>query len=202
MRALARGVGVAIATSGPGATNLVTGIATAMMDSSPIVCITGQVGGASLSVTTLFRRPTSLALLCQSRSITICCVTRAEDLAPAMREAFWLAKSGRAGPGVDRCHQSYARAGKFGEFDWDAAEPGHRNRCLAASSSTPQYGDALELINHAKRPVILAGHGILLSGAMREVCNLRHEHAQAPVAMTLLGIGSFPASHPLNLCLG
>src|SRR5580698_3983805 len=166
------GVGVAVATSGPGATNLVTGIATAMMDSSPIVCITVPITKHNYLI------------------------TRAEDLGPAMREAFWLAKSGRPGPVLIDVTKDAQQASC--DFDWEAAEPGHRNSCLAASSVAPQYSDALELINHARRPVILAGHGILLSGAMHEVSAFA-ERAQAPVAMTLLGIGSFPASHPLNL---
>src|SRR5271156_444796 len=188
------GVGVAIATSGPGATNLVTGIATAMMDSSPIVCITGQVGSKLIGYDAFQETDiTGITLPITKHNYL---VTRAEDLAPAMREAFWLAKSGRPGPVLIDVTKDAQQASC--EFDWDAAEPKHRNCCLAASSAAPQYGDALELINHAKRPVILAGHGILLSGAMREVCAFA-ERAQAPVAMTLLGIGSFPASHPLNL---
>src|SRR6202522_144936 len=188
------GVGVAIATSGPGATNLVTGIATAMMDSSPMVCITGQVGSKLIGYDAFQETDiTGITLPITKHNYL---VTRAEDLAPAMREAFWLAKSGRPGPVLIDVTKDAQQASC--EFDWDAAEPKHPNCCLAASSAAPQYGDALELINHAKRPVILAGHGILLSGAMREVCAFA-ERTQAPVAMTLLGIGSFPASHPLNL---
>src|SRR5271169_3503950 len=187
------GVGVAIATSGPGATNLVTGIATAMMDSSPIVCITGQVGSKLIGYDAFQETDiTGITLPITKHNYLI---TRAEDLAPAMREAFWLAKSGRPGPVLIDVTKDAQQASC--EFNWDAAEP-QRRHCLAASSSTPQYGDALELINRARRPVILAGHGILLSGAMSEVCAFA-ERAQAPVAMTLLGIGSFPASHPLNL---
>jgi acetolactate synthase-1/2/3 large subunit len=187
------GVGVAIATSGPGATNLVTGIATAMMDSSPIVCITGQVGSKLIGYDAFQETDiTGITLPITKHNYL---VTRAEDLAPAMREAFWLAKSGRPGPVLIDVTKDAQQA--TCEFNWDAAEP-QRRHCLAASSTAPQYDDALELINHAKRPVILAGHGILLSGAVREVCAFA-ERAQAPIAMTLLGIGSFPASHPLNL---
>jgi len=188
------GVGVAVATSGPGATNLVTGIATAMMDSSPIVCITGQVGSKLIGYDAFQETDiTGITLPITKHNYLI---TRAEDLGPAMREAFWLAKSGRPGPVLIDVTKDAQQASC--DFDWEAAEPGHRNSCLAASSVAPQYSDALELINHAKRPVILAGHGILLSGAMHEVSAFA-ERAQAPVAMTLLGIGSFPASHPLNL---
>src|SRR5271154_5771836 len=186
-------VGVAIATSGPGATNLVTGIATAMMDSSPIVCITGQVGSKLIGYDAFQETDiTGITLPITKHNYL---VTRAEDVAAAIREAFWLAKSGRPGPVLIDVTKDAQQASC--EFDWEAAEP-QRRHCLAASSSTPQYGEALELINHAKRPVILAGHGILLSGAMREVCAFA-ERAQAPVAMTLLGIGSVPASHALNL---
>jgi acetolactate synthase-1/2/3 large subunit len=165
-----------------------------MMDSSPIVCITGQVGSKLIGYDAFQETDiTGITLPITKHNYL---VTRAEDIAAAMREAFWLAQSGRPGPVLIDVTKD-AQQGSC-ELDWDAAEPGHRNRCLAASLTAPQYGDALELINCAKRPVILAGHGILLSGAMRELCALA-ERAQIPVAMTLLGIGSFPASHPLNL---
>src|SRR3979411_2980134 len=140
------GVGVAIATSGPGATNLVTGIATAMMDSSPIVCITGQVGSKLIGYDAFQETDiTGITLPITKHNYL---VTRAEDLAAAMREAFWLAKSGRPGPVLIDVTKDAQQASC--KFDWDAAEPRRRNCCLAASSTVPQYGDALELINHAK----------------------------------------------------
>src|SRR5271165_4014599 len=188
------GVGVVIATSGPGATNLVTGIATAMMDSSPIVCITGQVGSKLIGYDAFQETDiTGITLPITKHNYL---VTRAEDLAEAIREAFWVARSGRPGPVLIDVTKDAQQASC--EFDWDAAEPRRRTCRPAVCTTAPQFADALELINHAKHPVILAGHGILLSGAMRELWALA-ELAQIPVAMTLLGIGCFPASHPLNL---
>src|SRR5271165_4411556 len=188
------GVGVAIATSGPGATNLVTGIATAMMDSSPIVCITGQVGSKLIGYDAF--RETDITGITLPITKHNYLVTRAEDLAEAIREAFWVARSGRPGPVLIDVTKDAQQASC--EFDWDAAQPRRRTCRPAVCAAAPQFADALELINQAKRPVILAGHGILLSSAMRELCALA-ELAQIPVAMTLLGIGCFPASHPLNL---
>ncbi|MFY9754000.1 MAG: biosynthetic-type acetolactate synthase large subunit [Candidatus Acidiferrales bacterium] len=187
-------VGVAVATSGPGATNMVTGIATAMMDSSPIVCITGQVG-SKLIGSDAFQETdiTGITLPITKHNYL---VTRADELARTIREAFYVAASGRPGPVLIDITKD-AQQGSC-EFDWDAAKPqlvGHRPDLSPAAK---EYAKAIELIHNAKRPVILAGRGILLSGAMGEVRELA-ERASIPVAMTLLGIGSVPASHPLNL---
>jgi acetolactate synthase-1/2/3 large subunit len=187
-------VGVAIATSGPGATNMVTGIATAMMDSSPIVCITGQVG-SKLIGSDAFQETdiTGITLPITKHNYL---VTSAADVAPAIREAFAVAKSGRPGPVLVDITKD-AQQG-LAELNWDAAEP---HLAEAFDDALPGDGDhreALALINAAKRPLILAGHGIMQSGASREVIALA-ERAQIPVAVTLLGIGGVPASHPLNL---
>jgi acetolactate synthase I/II/III large subunit len=187
------GVGVAVATSGPGATNLVTGIATAMMDSSPIVCITGQVGSKLIGYDAFQETDiTGITLPITKHNYL---VTRADELAAAIREAFHIARSGRPGPVLIDVTKD-AQQGSA-EFDWDAAEPRPHKRPVSPTSPE-NYRQALELIRNAKRPVILAGHGIQLSGAMREVLAFA-ERADVPVAMTLLGIGGFPASHPLNL---
>src|SRR5438477_5120906 len=188
------GVGVAIATSGPGATNLVTGIATAMMDSSPIVCITGQVGSKLIGYDAFQETDiTGITLPITKHNYL---VTRAEDLAPTIREAFHIAKSGRPGPVLIDVTKDAQQASC--EFVYEAGAAQHRSTREPARPSAVQYSQALDLINSAKRPVILAGHGILLSGAMSEVCAFA-ERTQIPVAMTLLGIGALPASHPLNL---
>jgi acetolactate synthase-1/2/3 large subunit len=188
------GVGVAIATSGPGATNLVTGIATAMLDSSPIVCITGQVGSKLIGHDAFQEIDiTGITLPITKHNYL---VTRAEDVAGTIREAFALAKSGRPGPVLIDVAKDAQQASC--EFDWRAAEPKIRNHAPDLEVNRRQHEKALELINSARRPLILAGHGILLSGAMQDVLSFA-EQAQAPVAMTLLGIGGFPASHPLNL---
>src|SRR3984885_10897802 len=188
------GVGVAIATSGPGATNMVTGIATAMMDSSPIVCITGQVG-SKLIGSDAFQETdiTGITLPITKHNYL---VTSAADVAPAVREAFAVARSGRPGPVLVDITKD-AQQGSC-EVDWNAAEP-HLSE--ARDDALPGDGDhreALALINAARRPLILAGHGVMLSGAEREILALA-ERAQIPIAVTLLGIGGVPASHPLNL---
>jgi acetolactate synthase-1/2/3 large subunit len=122
-------------------------------------------------------------------------VTKASDVAPAVREAFYLAKHGRPGPVLIDITKDAQQSST--EFDWDAAAPRPHGR-PAPPPQDAQFRDALALINSAARPVILAGHGLLLGNAMREVREFA-ERAQIPVAMTLLGIGAFPASHPLNL---
>ncbi|MGH9524692.1 MAG: biosynthetic-type acetolactate synthase large subunit [Terriglobales bacterium] len=187
------GVGVAIATSGPGATNLVTGIATAMMDSSPVVCITGQVGSKVIGYDAFQETDiTGITLPITKHNYL---VTRPDELAKVIREAFQIARSGRPGPVLIDVTKDAQQMSC--EFDWDSAEPRPHKR-PAQSPTRQQYQQALDLLHNAKRPVILAGHGILLSGAMREVTAFA-ELADIPVAMTLLGIGGFPASHPLNL---
>jgi len=191
------GVGVAVATSGPGATNMVTGIATAMLDSSPIVCITGQVG-SKLIGSDAFQEVdiTGVTLPITKHNYL---VTRAEDVARSLREAFHIARTGRPGPVLVDITKDAQQSSC--EFDWDAAAPpagagpGYRP---ALRSCAAEYDNALELLNTAQRPLILAGHGILMSGGMRQLKELA-EKACIPVAMTLLGIGAFPASHPLNL---
>jgi acetolactate synthase-1/2/3 large subunit len=184
-------VGVAVATSGPGATNMVTGIATAMMDSSPIVCITGQVG-SSLIGSDAFQETdiTGITLPITKHNFL---VTRASEVASAVREAFAIAASGRPGPVLIDITKD-AQLGSC-EFDWDAAAPDLEAFARPGHSSGV---DPLPLINAAERPLILAGHGIILAGA-EAALQAFAERAQLPVAMTLLGIGGFPASHPLNL---
>jgi acetolactate synthase-1/2/3 large subunit len=186
-------VGVAIATSGPGATNMVTGLATAMMDSSPIVCITGQVGSRLIGSDAFQETDITGVTLPVTKHNYL--VTKASDVAAAVREAFYLARTGRPGPVLiditKDAQQSQA------EFDYDAAAPRPHGR----PGPPPQehhFREALALINAAERPVILAGHGIMLGNAMAEFKAFA-ERTQIPVAMTLLGIGGFPASHTLNL---
>jgi len=186
-------VGVAIATSGPGATNMVTGIATAMMDSSPIVCITGQVGSRLIGSDGFQETDITGVTLPVTKHNYL--VTRAEDVAPAIREAFHIAASGRPGPVLIDITKDAQQSAC--EFDWDAAAP--RPYARPARSIDPRaLEQALALINSAKRPIILAGHGIILSESTAAVQELA-ERARIPIAMTLLGIGGIPASHPLNL---
>ena len=187
-------VGVAIATSGPGATNMVTGIATAMMDSSPIVCITGQVG-SKLIGSDAFQETdiTGITLPITKHNYL---VTSAADVAPAVLEAFAVAKSGRPGPVLVDITKDAQQSSC--EVDWEAAEPCLVETYDAALPGDGEARDALELINSAERPLILAGHGVMQSAAERQILELA-ERGQIPIAVTLLGIGGVPASHPLNL---
>ena len=187
-------VGVAVATSGPGATNMVTGIATAMLDSSPIVCITGQVGSKVIGSDAFQETDVTGVTLPITKHNYL--VSDVSEVAPTIHEAFYVARSGRPGPVLVDITKDAQQAS--GEFVWDPSPvrlPGYRPDLLA---SDVEYQQAVELINNAKRPIIFAGHGVILSGATGLVRELT-ERANIPIAMTLLGIGSFPALHPLNL---
>ncbi len=188
--------GVAIATSGPGATNMVTGIATAMLDSSPIVCITGQVSSRLLGLDAFQEIDiTGITLPITKHNYL---VRRAEDIAPAIREAFAVATSGRPGPVLVDITKDAQLASC--EFDWEGATPVLRRATAARPAPAAGCEAAVDLINAARRPVILAGHGIILGGAVDPVRDLA-EKADIPVAATLLGLTAFPASHPLALGL-
>ena len=187
-------VGVAVATSGPGATNMVTGIATAMLDSIPIVCITGQVGSKLIGSDAFQETDITGVTLPITKHNYL--VTHASEVARTIREAFYVARSGRPGPVLVDITKD-AQQGSC-EFDWEAAKPQLPGYRPDLSPAPQEYERALELIHNSKRPVILAGHGIIISGAMREVRDFA-ERAGIPVALTLLGLGALPASHPLNL---
>ena len=186
--------GVVVATSGPGATNLVTGLATAMLDSIPLVAITGQVGSGLLG-TDAFQEVdiTGITLPITKHNYL---VTRAEDIAPAIREAFAVATSGRPGPVLVDITKD-AQQGRA-ILDWEGAAPTRHLRHIPPFPAQTDLDRAIALINAAERPVILAGHGIQLSGARAEVLALA-ELAQIPFAETLLGLGAVPASHVLSL---
>jgi acetolactate synthase-1/2/3 large subunit len=188
------GVGVAMATSGPGATNMVTGIATAMLDSSPVVCITGQVSSKLLGSDAFQEIDiTGITMPITKHNVI---VSRAEDIARSVREAFIIANTGRPGPVLVDITKDAQQASC--EFDWEASTPKLPQKRVRNDHNQEEFDRAIELLNTAKRPIILAGRGIMLSGAMRafeqfvRTCNI-------PVAMTLLGIGAFPASDPMNL---
>jgi acetolactate synthase I/II/III large subunit len=188
------GVGVAMATSGPGATNMVTGIATAMLDSSPVVCITGQVSSKLLGSDAFQEIDiTGITMPITKHNVV---VSRAEDIARTVREAFLIANTGRPGPVLVDITKDAQQASC--EFDWEAAAPKLPQKRLRNDHNQAELDRALELLNTAKRPVILAGRGIMLSGAMRAFEQFVRT-SNIPVAMTLLGIGCFPASDPMNL---
>ncbi len=187
-------VGVAIATSGPGATNLVTGIATAMLDSVPIVCITGQVSSKVLG-TDAFQEIdiTGITLPITKHNFL---VTRAEDIAPTIRLAFQIAAEGRPGPVLVDITKDAQQAKATFDFA-AAAPPPHRPHPMLRAESDAMK-EAVALIAAAKKPLILAGHGIIVSGARQQVLDFA-ERRQIPVASTLLGLGAFPTDHPLSL---
>ncbi len=184
-------VGVAIATSGPGATNMVTGIATAMMDSSPIVCITGQVGAALIGSDAFQEADiTGITLPITKHNFL---VQHANEVAPAIREAFAIAAGGRPGPVLVDITKNAQQ--ELCELDWEGAAP---DLSALERPGHVMGADPVALINAAQRPLILAGHGVILGGS-EAVLRAFVEKSGIPVAMTLLGIGGFPASHPLNL---
>jgi acetolactate synthase-1/2/3 large subunit len=187
-------VGVAIATSGPGATNLVTGIATAMLDSSPIVCITGQVSSKLLGSDAFQETDITGVTLPITKHNYL--VTRAEEIAPTLREAFAIAREGRPGPVLVDITKDAQQASIDVELD---APENLRHRWRP--TLRPRAADldrARELIDAAERPLVLAGHGIVQSGAADEL-RAFVERGAIPVAQTLLGLGGFPASHRLSL---
>ena len=187
-------VGVAIATSGPGATNMVTGIATAMLDSSPLLCITGQVGSKVVGTDAFQETDVTGVTLPITKHNYL--VSHVDDVAPTIHEAMYIARSGRPGPVLVDITKDAQQLTT--ELHWDPSDvklPGYRPDL---SPTADEYKRAAELINGAKRPIILAGHGVLLSDATALVRQLA-EKAHIPMAMTLLGIGGVPALHPLNL---
>ncbi|GIL12332.1 MAG: acetolactate synthase [Chloroflexota bacterium] len=188
-------VGVAIATSGPGATNLVTGIGTAMMDSSPIVCITGQVPRGAIGSDAFQEIDiTGITLPITKHNYL---VNDVRELAYTIREAFHIARTGRPGPVlVDIPKDVQNEKIEFEYPEGPIRLPGYRP---PSAADADQLAAALELIRQAKKPVILAGHGILMSGASNELRELS-ERAQIPVTLTLLGKGAMPENHPL--CVG
>ncbi|HEX3375741.1 MAG TPA: biosynthetic-type acetolactate synthase large subunit [Candidatus Acidoferrales bacterium] len=187
-------VGVAIATSGPGATNMVTGMATAMLDSSPMVCITGQVGSKLIGSDAFQETDITGVTLPVTKHNYL--VTHASEIAQVISEAFYVARSGRPGPVLVDITKDAQQS--TCEFDGKPVEPQLPGYRPDLAPTQEEYKHALELIKNAKRPMILAGHGIILSGAMDEVRTFA-EKTNIPVGLTLLGLGAFPASHPLSL---
>ncbi|HVO71895.1 MAG TPA: biosynthetic-type acetolactate synthase large subunit [Aggregatilineaceae bacterium] len=187
-------VGVAVATSGPGATNLTTGIATAMMDSSPIVCITGQVATGVIGSDAFQETDVTGVTLPVTKHNYL--VYDIEDLAYTIREAFHIARTGRPGPVlIDIPKDVQNTRTEFVYPEEEIILPGYHPR---QEASQEELDSALRLIQEAERPVILAGHGVLMSGAMREVLQFA-EITQTPFALTLLGKGGLPETHPLSL---
>ena len=187
-------VGVCMATSGPGATNLVTGLATAMLDSVPVVAITGQVSSKVLG-TDAFQEIdiTGITLPITKHNFL---VTRAEEIAPTVRLAFQIARSGRPGPVLVDITKDAQQATAV--FDFEMSKPRAVRPHPMLRADRASFVEAAEMIRAAKRPVILAGHGVVESGAQAEVLGFA-EARGIPIASTLLGLGAIPAGHPLSL---
>lgn len=186
-------VGVCFATSGPGATNLITGIADAQVDSTPLVCITGQVI-SNLLGTSAFQEIDIIGI---SMPITKWNfqVTRAEEIPEAIAKAFFIARSGRPGPVLVDITKD-AQVGKF-DFSYEQCV-GIRSYEPVPETDRDIVEQAAKTINAAQKPLILAGHGILLSKAEKELIELA-EKAQIPVACTLLGLSVMPDDHELYM---
>ena len=188
-------VGVAIATSGPGAANMVTGLATAMMDSTPIVCITGQVPRAAIGSDAFQEMDISGAVIPVTKHSYL--VMDIKDLANTIKEAFAIARSGRPGPVlVDIPKDVQAEEYDFTYPEEPITLPGENP--IQNDFKETDLKKAAEMIASASKPVILAGHGILISGASKEVIGIS-EKSDIPLSWTLLGSGGVPASHPLNM---
>ncbi|HUP21875.1 MAG TPA: biosynthetic-type acetolactate synthase large subunit [Thermoanaerobaculia bacterium] len=192
-------VGVVMATSGPGATNLVTGLATAMMDSTALVAITGQVPTAMIG-TDAFQETdvTGITLPITKHNYL---VTDVGELADVLCEAFHIARTGRQGPVL----VDIAKDTQNAKVSFDAQEYLERREKISLPGYRParhtreQVTAALDLIRRSRRPIILAGHGVLMAGATEEL-RVFAERAQIPIALTLLGKGAISEDHPL--CLG
>jgi acetolactate synthase-1/2/3 large subunit len=195
-------VGVAMSTSGPGATNLVTGIATAYMDSSPIVCITGQVPSNAIG-TDAFQEIdiTGVTLPITKHNYL---VTDVNDLAATMHEAFYIARSGRPGPVLIDLPKDIQIA-EADPMSIEATFP-HRGDDLpghhpgGGTSNVDLVHQAAEMIDAAKRPIILAGQGVIISKAM-EALQTFAEKTEIPICWTMMGKGGFPPEHPLAMAM-
>ena len=190
--------GVCVATSGPGATNLVTGLATAHMDSTPVVAITGQVPRAMLGRDAF--QETDIIGITQPITKHSILVEQVDDLADAIREALQVATEGRPGPVLVDIPKDVQQAKAVGSETEGRARPAAPLDRLTARppDRLTALAYATSLLAEAQRPLIMAGHGVILSGAYDELRQLA-ERAGMPVITTLLGISGFPESHPLHL---
>ena len=184
-------VGVCVATSGPGATNLVTGIATAYMDSVPLVAITGQV--ATHMIGTDAFQETDIIGITQPITKHSFQVTSVAQLAGIVHEAFAIARSGRPGPVLIDVPKNVQQAIGAEPEPWRPEQPSRPEPDERFAEAIIQ---AATLIDQAERPVIIAGHGVIIAGAYKPLRDFA-EKTGAPVVTTLLGISAFPESHPL-----
>ena len=186
-------VGVALVTSGPGVTNTLTGIADAMLDSTPIVVIAGQVPIGALG-TDAFQE-VDLVGVSQPISKWSYQIRRAEDVAWAVSRAFYIARSGRPGPVV----LDFAKNAQVEEIDWEPKKVDFiRSYVPYPKLNEETVRQAAELINHAKKPLALVGQGVELGNAQEELKAFL-EKADIPAGRTMLGLSALPSDHPLNV---
>lgn len=186
-------VGVAIVTSGPGATNTLTGVADAMMDSTPIVVIAGQVGVGALG-TDAFQE-VDLVGIAQPISKWSYQIRRPEDVAWAVSRAFYIARSGRPGPVV----LDFTRSAQTGKCKWEPSKVDHvRSYNPYPKLNAESVKAAAELINNAKKPLALVGQGVELGGAQEDLRKFL-EKGNIPAGRTLLGLSALSSEHPLNI---
>jgi acetolactate synthase-1/2/3 large subunit len=189
--------GVCVATSGPGATNLVTGLATAHMDSTPVVAITGQVSRTMMGRDAF--QETDIIGITQPITKHSRLIEDVEEIAEAVREAFYVAQEGRPGPVLlDFPKDVQNQKGEWNEGTRERGKDFPALRSIVPSFPPSALQEAARLIAEAHRPLIMAGHGVVLAGAYAELRVLA-ERTGIPVITTLLGISGFPESHPLHL---
>ena len=186
-------VGVAIATSGPGATNLITGIADALIDSTPIVCITGQVASHLLG-TDAFQETDIIGISTPATKWSYQ-ITKANEIPYVMSKAFYIARSGRPGPVLI----DITKDAQFESFDFEY------KKCLGIRSYNPlpeintkKIDEAISIINNAKKPLLVWGQGVILGRAEEELKSFI-EKTGIPAVWTILGLSALPTSHPLNM---
>jgi acetolactate synthase-1/2/3 large subunit len=184
-------VGVCFATSGPGATNLITGLADAMIDSTPVVCVTGQVASHLLG-TDAFQETDVIGISMPVTKWNVQ-VTKAADIPDAMAKAFYIARSGRPGPVL----VDITKDAQFGMMDFEY-KPCDKIRSYQPTPTIDRVliNEAADLLNKAQKPIMIIGQGIYLSNAEKELV-LFAEKSGIPIASTLLGLGAFPADHAL-----
>ena len=188
-------VGVCLVTSGPGATNTITGLATANMDGIPLVCITGQVPMNQIG-TDAFQEA-DMNGICRAVTKHSFLVQNADEVPETVAEAFYIATHGKPGPVVIDMPKNVQKAFTSAQYPERVSLRAYHPESTATSSQMARFA---KLVNEAKRPILYAGGGVIASGAAKDVSNLAHK-AQIPVATTLMGLGAFDENDPLALRL-
>lgn len=186
-------VGVCLVTSGPGATNTITGLATANMDGVPLVCITGQVPMSQIG-TDAFQEA-DMSGICRAVTKHSFLVQSADEIPETVAEAFYIATHGKPGPVVIDIPKNVQQAMTSAQYPERVSLRAYHPESMATSSQMTRFA---KLVNEAKRPVLYAGGGVIAAGAANDLARLAHK-AQIPVATTLMGLGAFDEHDPLSL---